>query len=43
LLEQPPYIPDHDPREFLTFGAMIEALRGRGFSSDKEVVGGVQN
>jgi hypothetical protein len=35
--------PDLASSDFHLFGPMKEALRGRRFSSDKEVIGAVQN
>jgi hypothetical protein len=35
--------PDLAPSDFHMFGPMIEALRGRRFPSDDEVIGAVQN
>jgi hypothetical protein len=35
--------PDPAPRDFHMFCPMKEALRGRRFSSDEEVIGAVQN
>jgi hypothetical protein len=37
------YSPDLAPSNFHTFGPEKEALRGRRFSSDEEVIGAVQN
>jgi hypothetical protein len=43
LMEHPPCSPDPAPKDFPMFGPMENALRGRRFSSDKEVIGAVQN
>jgi histone-lysine N-methyltransferase SETMAR len=43
LLEHPPYSPDLGPSDFHMLGPMKEALRGRRFSSNEEVIGVVQN
>jgi hypothetical protein len=37
-----PKCPDLSPSDFHTFGPMKETLRGRKFSSDKEVIGAVK-
>jgi hypothetical protein len=41
LVHFTPKGPDLAPRDFHMFGPMKEALRGRRFSSDKEVIGAV--
>jgi histone-lysine N-methyltransferase SETMAR len=43
MMEHPTYNPDLVPSDFHVFGPMKEALRGRRLSSDKEVIGAVQN
>jgi hypothetical protein len=43
LVHLTPYSPDLAPSDFHTFGPMKEALRGRRFSSDEEVIGAMQN
>jgi histone-lysine N-methyltransferase SETMAR len=43
LMEHPPHSPDLAPSVFRIFGPMKEALSGRRFSSDEEVIGAVQN
>jgi hypothetical protein len=35
--------PDLAPSDFHMFGSLKEAVRGRRFSSDEEVIGAVQN
>jgi hypothetical protein len=41
--EHSPYSPHVTPSDFHMFGPMKEALRGRKFSSDEDVIGAVQN
>jgi hypothetical protein len=43
LVHFTPKGPDLAPSDFHMFGPMKEALRGRRFSSDEEVIGAVQN
>jgi hypothetical protein len=43
LVHFTPKDPDLDPSDLHMFGTMKEALRGRRFSSDEEVIGAVQN
>jgi hypothetical protein len=42
LMKRPQYSPDFVPSDSM-FGPMKEALRGRRFSSDEEVIRAVQN
>jgi hypothetical protein len=43
LMEHPPYSSVLGPTDYHMFGPMKEALRGRRFLSDEEVIGAVQN
>jgi hypothetical protein len=43
MMEHPPYRPYLAPSDFHMFGPIKEALRGRRFSSDEEIIGAVQN
>jgi hypothetical protein len=42
-MEHTPYRSDLAPNDFLMFGPIKKALRGRRFSSDGEVIGAVKN
>jgi histone-lysine N-methyltransferase SETMAR len=43
MMERPPYSPDLTPSDFHMFDPVKEALRGKRFSSDEEVIVAVQN
>jgi hypothetical protein len=43
LVHFTPKSPDLVPSDFHMFGSMKEALRGRRFSSDEDIIGAVQN
>ena len=42
VLEHPPYSPDLAPSDFHMFGPLKEALRGRRFATDEEVIDAVK-
>ncbi|GFT77448.1 hypothetical protein TNCV_304041 [Trichonephila clavipes] len=42
-LEPPPYITDLAPSDFRSFGSLKEALKGRKFTTDEEVVYVIKN